>query len=143
MANQTPLERRKARIDAKVVERLHETTWAFFLEPRVPSYYTPTYIGTETTLRGTMCLVAMRRWQLDHDGALPDLQTVFQAAGISKVPTDPYSGRPMLMTTVDGQPVIYSVGQSGKDNRAVVERIVRTKNPRYNLNLLFRLPAVQ
>jgi hypothetical protein len=64
-----------------------------------------------------------------------------KAAGMSEVPTDPYSDRPMLMTTVDDRPVIYSVGLDGKDDRALVEWNLSIKDP--TGDLLFRLTVPQ
>jgi hypothetical protein len=37
---------------------------------------------------------------------------------MTAVPTDPYTDQPLRMTTIQGQPVIYSVGPDGKDDQA-------------------------
>ena len=63
-----------------------------------------------------------------------------KAAGMSQVPTDPFSDRPMLMTVIEGKPVIYSVGPDGKDDRALVEWNYDTREQ--TGDLLFRLPSV-
>ncbi|MBN1588030.1 MAG: hypothetical protein JW888_00780 [Pirellulales bacterium] len=67
--------------------------------------------------------------------------SVFQASVLSEIPTDPYSDRPMRMTTVDGQPVVYSVGLDGKDDRARTEWGLGTRNP--TGDLLFRLSVTR
>ena len=72
-------------------------------------------------LRGTQCIVALRRWQLQHADAPPDLETLVNAAGMPRVPIDPYSNQPLRMGTVKGKTVIYSVGPDGKDDKAQVE----------------------
>ena len=39
-----------------------------------------------------------------------------KAAGLPRVPIDPYSGQPLRMAIIDGEPVIYSVGKDGRDD---------------------------
>jgi len=78
-------------------------------------------IRAETRHRGTACLIALRRWQLEHDTLPPDLATVVKAAGMEDVPVDPYSDRPFKMTVIKGRPVIYSVGYDRKDDRGLLE----------------------
>jgi hypothetical protein len=73
----------------------------------------------EATLRGAQCLVALRRWQLQHRKLPDDLETLVKAVGMSDVPIDPYSGQPLRMTVIEGKPVIYSVGLDGKDDKAL------------------------
>jgi hypothetical protein len=74
-----------------------------------------------TILRGTQCLIALKRWQLEHDGLPENLLAAVKAAGMPAVPIDPFSGQPLRMTTIEGQPVIYSVGRDGQDDKALVE----------------------
>ena len=73
----------------------------------------------EATLRGTQCLIALRRWQLEHEELPQDLDTLVKAAGMPGVPIDPYSDQPLRMTVIEGKPVIYSVGPDGKDDKAL------------------------
>ena len=73
----------------------------------------------DTELRGTQCLVALRRWQLQQpDATPPDLETVVKAAGMPNVPRDPYGNGPLRMTQRRGQYVIYSVGKDGQNDNA-------------------------
>ena len=82
----------------------------------------------EARLRGTQCLVALRRWQLEHADAPSNLETLVKAAGMPGVPMDPFSDQPLRMGAVVGKPVIYSVGPDGKDDKAQVEwNLVPTK----------------
>ena len=55
--------------------------------------------------RGTQCLVALLRWQLEHDSPASDLATVVKTACMAGVPIDPYSDEPLKMTEVNGQSV--------------------------------------
>ena len=75
----------------------------------------------KANLRGTQCLVALKRWQLEHAEPPPDIETLVKAAGMPGVPTDPYSGEPYRLASVAGKQVIYSVGPDGKDNQAQIE----------------------
>jgi hypothetical protein len=76
---------------------------------------------SKARLRGTQCLVALRRWQLEHTDEAPDLETLVKAAGMTSIPIDPYSGKPLRMGSDVGKQVIYSVGPDGKDDKAEVE----------------------
>jgi hypothetical protein len=76
---------------------------------------------SETRLRGTQCLAALRRWQLQHGDAPPNLETIVKAAGLPRVPMDRFFDQPLRMGLVAGIPVIYSVGPDGQDNKAQVE----------------------
>jgi len=116
---------RRAEIEAALTpsqKPLRETTLAGFL---VPDAYQRALLGTirrsKARLRGTQCLVALRHWQLQHADAPPDLETLVKAAGMPRVPMDPYYDRPLRMGSLAGKPVIYSVGPDGKDDKAQVE----------------------
>jgi hypothetical protein len=90
-----------------------------FLEPDfIPAKVCLRY---QAALRGTQCLVALRRWQLEHSQPPKDLDTVVKAAGMPGVPIDPYCDQPLRMTLLQGEPVVYSVGEDGKDDRAMAD----------------------
>ncbi len=42
-------------------------------------------------------------------------------AGLTTVPIDPYDGKPLRLSIVGGQLVIYSVGKDGKDDGGRVD----------------------
>lgn len=148
-ADQTTRDGLHASRDPAIVEPLRTTDVAVLFEPRDRERLAMLLLEAETVLEGTKRLVALRRWQLDHDVPPPDLATMVQAAGVTEIPTDPYSDRPMRMTTVDQQPLIYSVGLDGKDDRGLVEW-KRARASGWNLStkdptgdLLLRLPVPQ
>ena len=85
-----------------------------------------------------MCLVALRRWQLENNSPPPDLATVVKAAGLESVPIDPYCRQPLRMTTIDGRPVVYSVGLDERDDQGRIEWDFNVRNPQGDI--LFRLP---
>ena len=72
-------------------------------------------------LHADNCLIAVRRWQLGHDGPPADLLEAVTAAGMPAVPVDPYDGKPMRLATVEGEPVVYSVGKDGVDDGGLVD----------------------
>jgi hypothetical protein len=61
-------------------------------------------------------------------------------AGIPGVPIDPYSGQPLRMAVLWGEPVIYSVGRDGKDDHGRVEEWDRNRR-KWQGDLIFRLVA--
>jgi hypothetical protein len=77
----------------------------------------------ETLLRGTLCLVALKRWQLAHRELPPDLTTVLAEAGVGEVPIDPYSGKPFSLAVVAGKPIIYSIGPDGIDDHGEFDNL--------------------
>ena len=101
-----------------LVEPLQDTNVAVFLEPRFLGL--KAFLRSQTLLRGTECLVALRRWQFEHKEPPRDLETLAKAAGMKDVPIDPYSDQPLRMTMLEGSPVVYSIGADGKDDGAKV-----------------------
>jgi hypothetical protein len=92
-----------------------------------------------TTVRASECLVAMRRWQLTHRDLPRSLLIAAKDAGLKSVPIDPYDGKPMRLVSVNGEPVIYSVGRDGKDDGGEKD----SKNDAQAGDLLYRLPAIE
>ncbi len=74
--------------------------------------------NSAAVLRGTQCLVALRRWQLEGKDPSTDLASLCAAAGMNAVPIDPYSNSEFKMTQLAGQPVIYSIGPDQFDDEA-------------------------
>jgi hypothetical protein len=94
----------------------------------------------EAMHRGTLCLIALRRWQLGHTDSPSDLAGMLKDAGIDSVPTDPYSEEPLKMAVVNGQPVIYSIGEDGVDDGGMVEWDFKVQPPKGDM--LIRLPPL-
>jgi hypothetical protein len=110
--------RRQGKTEGKAAEAaLDETVLATFVVIPEAALLEATR-RNNVCLRGTRCLVALRRWQLEHaDAAPPDLATLVKAAGMPGVPLDPYSNQPLRLALIAKRPVIYSVGPDGKDAR--------------------------
>jgi hypothetical protein len=119
---------------------LINTNIAVFLAPAVGEMFLTSDMRAEVSLLATECLVAMRRWQLDRKTSLADLKTVLAPAGISQVPIDPFSGKPLGSTTINGNPAVYSVGPDLKDDGG---RPIVPGDPEQKGDFVFRLSAVK
>jgi hypothetical protein len=131
LAERTNLQRSRAL--PTLVEPLLETTLAVLLEPDARPI--EGFIRAEATLRGTKCLIALRRWQLESRGMPKDLDTLVKAAGMDAVPADPYCDEPLRMAVLGGKPAVYSVGKDGRDDRALLD----WKDGRQPGDFIFRL----
>jgi hypothetical protein len=134
----TSSQRQKAFADAEQIieEAKRNKDFVSLLLPVMPHVLEAVTRGN-TYHRGTKCLIALRRWQLEQNTPPPDLATVVKAAGMEGVPIDPYSDQPLRMTVLAGQPVIYSVGKDGRDDGAQLEWDLNMDNPQGDI--LFRL----
>jgi hypothetical protein len=83
----------------------------------------------------TKCLIAARRYQLIHGKLPPDLAAAMREAKVRAVPIDPYCGRAMQYKVVDDKPVVYCVGEDGKDDGGEVE----WNNDQWTGDLIFRI----
>jgi hypothetical protein len=90
------------------------------------------------TLHAFECLIALRRWQITHGGAMPDdLVTAFRDVGLPAAPPDPFDGKPMRLILVEGKPVVYSVGKDGRDDGGLHD----SDGDRHGGDLTFRLSS--
>jgi hypothetical protein len=92
----------------------------------------------ELAPRAAECLVALRLWKSRSKQAPSDLETVVKAAGLPRVPIDPYSGKSLRMAIIDGEPVIYSIGRDGRDDGGRIDSDADRKPG----DQTFRLPAI-
>jgi len=77
--------------------------------------------------RDAQGLTAVRRWQLRHGGALPpSMADAAKETGFPAVPIDPYTGGPIRLAINDGQPVVYCVGEDGRDDHGHKEATLDT-----------------
>jgi hypothetical protein len=109
---------------------------AVFFEPEDFVNVANSCLRCEATRRGTQCLVALRRWQLEHREQPPDIEALVKTAGMKSVPLDPYCDRPLRLATGPDAPVIYSVGADGQDDGA---RTVWDGAPGHPGDFVFRL----
>ncbi len=89
--------------------------------------------------RAAQCLVALRLWKSRSKDVPTDLEAVVRAAGLPRVPIDPYSGKPLRMAIIDGEPVIYSIGKDGGDDGGRIDSDADRKPG----DQTFRLPAIE
>jgi hypothetical protein len=93
----------------------------------------------ELTPRAAECLIALKLWKRRWKEAPTDLEAVVKAAGLPRVPIDPYSGQPLRMAIIDGEPVIYSIGKDGRDDGGRIDSNADRKPG----DQTFRLPTVK
>lgn len=127
--------RNEAEMIAPLYDPLSKTTFIRFLVPAEEAVIRAVR-RNKAQLRGTQCLVALRRWQLEHEDSPPDVEALAKAAGLDHVPVDPYSDQPFRLGTVKGTTVIYSIGPDGKDDKANVEWNLAPNQPG---DFIFRL----
>jgi len=75
-----------------------------------------TIVREQTRLHGVQCLIALRMWQLRHEGPPPTLVEATRAAGLANVPRDEFAGGPMRLTLYSDTWVVYSLGEDGEDS---------------------------
>ncbi|WP_437185865.1 hypothetical protein SH668x_002988 [Planctomicrobium sp. SH668] len=76
----------------------------------------PNFAESDALMGATLCLTAIRRYQIVH-GHLPEtIGEAIKEAGIFEAPLDPFSGQPFLYLIRDGMPVVYSIGPDQKDD---------------------------
>jgi hypothetical protein len=94
---------------------------------------------TEVQIRAAECLIAIKLWKYRNTKLPADLATVTKAAGIPRLPVDSYSGQPLRMALVAGEPVVYSVGQDGRDDGGRID----SKLDQEPGDQLYRLPVLE
>ena len=94
---------------------------------------------SQVQVRAAECLVALKLWKYRNTKAPADLAAVTRAAGLPRVPVDSYSGQPLRMVIIDGEPVVYSVGKDGRDDRGRID----SDGDRKAGDHVYRLPAVE
>ena len=84
------------------------------------------------------CVVAVRRWELEHSEPPPDLLTAVRRSGVSFVPVDPFGGGPLKLSFANNEAMIYSVGPDGVDDAG--SKAVNSKDADAEGDILFRIP---
>lgn len=92
----------------------------------------------EATLNSLHCVVAVRRWELEHSEPPPDLLTAVRRSGVSFVPVDPFGGGPLKLSFANNEAMIYSVGPDGVDDAG--KKVVRSDDPKSEGDIVFRIP---
>lgn len=67
-------------------------------------------------LRDAIAAIAVERWRLIHQGALPDSLNDLVPAFLPAVPADPYDGKPLRYKKLKRGYCIYSIGPNLKDD---------------------------
>ncbi len=127
------------RTTADVEKRLRDETVLLSFAGPFSKFANATIYNT-ALLRGSKCLAALRRWQLEYTSPPKEMQSVTKRAGMTASPIDPYSGGPFRLATVDAQTVVYSIGPDGRDDNGLDETITETvPDAAAGRDLVFRL----
>lgn len=92
----------------------------------------------EATLNALHCVVAIRRWELEHSEPPPDLLTAVRRSGVSFVPVDPFGGGPLKLSFANEEAMIYSVGPDGVDDAG--RKVVSSNDADAEGDIVFRIP---
>jgi hypothetical protein len=92
----------------------------------------------EATLNSLHCVVAVRRWELEHTEPPQDLLTAVRQSGMPFVPVDPYGGGPLRMSSLDDEAIIYSVGPDTVDDQG--RKVTTSTDPNELGDIVFRIP---
>ena len=60
-------------------------------------------------------------------------------SALTRVPADPFDGKPFRMTVIDEKPVIYSIGRDGKDDGGQKDSKFDTQAG----DLIYQLPPLE
>ena len=74
-----------------------------------------TYLQNDVLGEASRVAVALRLHQMDH-GRYPDTLAALVSQWLDAVPKDAFADGPLRYATVQGQPVVYSVGPDGEDD---------------------------
>ena len=88
-------------------------------------------LAAEAGVGLTNLAFAASAYQADHD-AYPDSLEVLTPNYISHIPTDPFSGKPLKMTSVEGGLILYSVGPDLRDDGGAKEYDHKLKSKEVN-----------
>jgi len=93
----------------------------FFAAIMLPSYdrYVQTHYRSKAERRLTAVALALRLYSLDHGGQFPKTLDELVPAYLPAVPKDPLvaGDKPLTLAVGDdGTPIVYSVGEDGKDD---------------------------
>lgn len=92
----------------------------------------------DTTLNSLHCVLAIRRWELEHTEPPQDLLTAVRRSGLSFVPIDPFDGGPLRVSFINEEAMIYSVGPDGVDDAG--RKVVDSTDADAKGDIVFRIP---
>jgi hypothetical protein len=107
-----------AELDAEVDEH---PGWHPFTSIVLPALRRDTILDFRCLTERRLAAVglAVRVWKLGHDGRLPPTLAALVPAYLAAGPADPMSGRLLLYRSTGPNPIVYSVGQNGRDDGGI------------------------
>ena len=111
----------KERFDSIWTEEF-ESEW-FFLALEMPSFESSIAARARAIgqLQGAAGQCALTLWKMQNEQPPITVDELFDGIADGNVPMDPFSGKPWKLIVRDGIPILYSVGDDGHDDQALVE----------------------
>lgn len=81
------------------------------------------FVRSDTYLTGTECLIALKRWRLNHPTAKDAVfRTIMLESGVSHIPLDPFANRKsMRINWKLKKPVVYSIGPDSQSQNGAAD----------------------
>ena len=100
-------------------DELKSTPWVAVLFYPASLYNVRQLIDTIAFRRVAAAQVAATLWSMTRDDPPTDVEAILKHAGSTSSPIDPFTGQALKRIVKEGVPVIYSVGNDLRDDRAV------------------------
>jgi hypothetical protein len=85
------------------------------------------------TLRVAQTAIAIERFRLAHDNAMPETLDELVPEFLPDVLTDPFDGRPLRYRLLNPGYVIYSISTDGQDDRGDLDNVMGKKDDRFRM----------
>jgi hypothetical protein len=85
------------------------------------------------TLRVAQTAIAIKRFRLAHDTAMPETLDELVPELLPDVLTDPFDGRPLRYRLLNPGYVIYSISTDGQDDRGDLDNVMGKKDDRFRM----------
>jgi hypothetical protein len=98
------------------------------------------FVRRRTKENGTLAKIAVVQWRIKHGTAPDSLADACREAGLESVPIDPYSDQPLRYRIIDGQPVVYAIGDNQIDDGGLIDG---QDSSWTRGDMLFRVPEIR
>jgi competence protein ComGC len=117
MAAMTPAACRQRKIDfqKQLEESFRDNIFMSMLYPAVDKVVELGYVN-QVYSEATLTILAFHRYKLDKDRFPASLEELVKDGYLKKIPMDPYSDKPIVYKSNDGDFVLYSIGHNFKDD---------------------------
>jgi hypothetical protein len=109
---------RRQQVFAEAADKAHQFPPKVFCALLLPAMEGAAnrFASLEARRRAAVTAVAVQKYRLVHDGALPERLEQLVPQFLASVPLDPYDGRPLRYQRTATGFVVYSIGADRRDN---------------------------